>query len=128
LAGAIVVDDPEGWEETSEVRHRQHGTAMASAILHGDLAAAEPPLGEPLYVRPIIRVDPRHNWVPYADETMPVGRLQVHVTATGTPSSNATRGEPRAIRGASRGSVVAHSASSSSGADACPTARMLITA
>lgn len=79
LAGRLIVDDPDGWEETSEVRHRQHGTAMASAILHGDLAAGEPSLEEPLYVRPIIRVDPRHDWVPRADETMPVGRLAVEV-------------------------------------------------
>ncbi|MEA2496676.1 MAG: hypothetical protein QOJ29_4587, partial [Thermoleophilaceae bacterium] len=79
LAGRVLVDDPDGWEATSEVRHRQHGTAMASAILHGDLGAGESPLNEPLYVRPIIRVDPRHNWVPHAEETIPVGRLPVDV-------------------------------------------------
>lgn len=79
LAGRVIVDDPDGWEETSEVRHRQHGTAMAAVILHGDIAAGEPSLGEPLYVRPIIRVDPRHNWVPRSDETMPIARLPVEV-------------------------------------------------
>lgn len=79
LAGRIVLDDPEGWEETAEVRHRQHGTAMASAILHGDLAAGEPPLDELLYMRPITRVDPRHDWVQGPQETIPVERLPVEL-------------------------------------------------
>lgn len=77
LDGRIDLDDPDGWEETSEVRHRRHGTAMASAILHGDLAGDGDALAEPIYVRPIIRVDPRHSWVPAPQETMPVERLQV---------------------------------------------------
>lgn len=79
LRGRIVLDDPEGWEETSEVRHRQHGTAMTSAILHGDLAGTREELSEPLYVRPIIRVDPQHSWVPQAEETVPVHRLPVEL-------------------------------------------------
>lgn len=79
LAGRVVVDDPDGWAETIAVRHRQHGTAMASAILHGDLGASEEPLGEPLYVRPIIRVDPRHDWVSAPEETIPVKRLPVEL-------------------------------------------------
>jgi hypothetical protein len=79
LAGRIVVDDPDGWEETVEVRHRQHGTAMASAILHGDLAAGDPPLDETLYVRPIIRVDPRYDWVPEPEEVIPVQQLPVQL-------------------------------------------------
>lgn len=79
LAGRVVIDDPNEWEGTTEVRHRQHGTAMASVILHGDLAGDERPLDEPLYVQPIIRVDPRHSWVHRAAETLPVDRLPVHV-------------------------------------------------
>lgn len=79
LGGRVIVDDPDGWEETVQVRHRQHGTAMASAILHGDLGGGEPPLDEPLYVRPIIRVDPRHDWVPDPEEAIPVERLPVEL-------------------------------------------------
>jgi subtilase family protein len=79
LAGRLVVDDPDGWEETIAVRHRQHGTGMASAILLGDLGAGEEPLDETLYVRPIIRVDPRYDWVPDPQETIPVERLPVEV-------------------------------------------------
>lgn len=79
LSAWVVVDDPDGWEETTEVRHRRHGTAMASAILNGDLGAGVSPLDEALYIRPIIRVDPRHSWVPDAQETVPVERLPVRL-------------------------------------------------
>ena len=79
LQGRIVVDDPDGWEEIIAVRHRQHGTAMASAILHGDLGTAEEPLDETLYVRPIIRVDPRYDWVHDPEENIPVERLPVEL-------------------------------------------------
>jgi hypothetical protein len=55
LNGRIVVDDPEGWSATYPVRARQHGTAMASLIVHGDLSVDSPALPTPLYVRPITR-------------------------------------------------------------------------
>jgi hypothetical protein len=79
LDGRVILDDPEGWEETVEVRHRRHGTAIASTILHGDLGAGEQPLEEPVYVRPIIRVDPQHDWVPNPEESIPVQRLPVQL-------------------------------------------------
>jgi Subtilase family len=79
LDGRVVVDDPEGWEETTAVRTRMHGTATASSILHGDLGASEDPLDEPIYVRPIIRVDPRHTWVSRPQESIPVERLPVEL-------------------------------------------------
>ena len=59
LQGRLVVDDPDGFEGDSPAITRRHGTAMASLILHGDLAAGEGPLPRPLYVRPILRPDPR---------------------------------------------------------------------
>lgn len=77
LAGRITLDDPEGWEATTEVRHRQHGTAMASSVLHGDLSESGEPIPGRIYLRPIIRVDPAHDWVPNAEETIPVERLPV---------------------------------------------------
>lgn len=79
LDGRLILDDPDGWEETTDVSHRQHGTAMASTILYGDLAANESPLEEPIYLRPIIRVDPRHSWVANAEEAIPVDRLPVQL-------------------------------------------------
>lgn len=55
-AGALVVDDPDGWEETYPVSARNHGTAMASLILRGDLTQPGAS-SRPLYVRPILRPD-----------------------------------------------------------------------
>ena len=61
LQGRLIVDDPDGFEEDYPAERRRHGTAMASMILHGDLASGETPLARPLYVRPILRPDPR-DW------------------------------------------------------------------
>ena len=75
LQGRLVVDDPDGFEGDSPAVTRRHGTAMASIILHGDLAAGEGPLPKPLYVRPILRPDPR-DWRNHT-ETVPEGTLVV---------------------------------------------------
>ena len=53
---------------------RKHGTEMASLILHGDINRGEPPLGRPLYVRPIMTPVPSvSGW----DERTPADRLLV---------------------------------------------------
>lgn len=59
LADRLVVDDPDGAEPSYPAAERQHGTAMASLILHGDIKAAESPLPRRLYVRPILRPNPQ---------------------------------------------------------------------
>lgn len=79
LENRIVVDDPDGWEESTEVRNRHHGTEMASVVIHGDLALAGAPLRDPIYLRPIIRVDPDKAWVDGAEESMPIDRLPVEL-------------------------------------------------
>ena len=61
LQGRLIVDDPDGFELDYPAATRRHGTAMASLILHGDLAAGDPPLPRPLYVRPILQQDAR-DW------------------------------------------------------------------
>lgn len=55
LAGRLIIDDPDLLGERYPVSARSHGTAMASLIIHGDLAAQSEPLSRPLYVRPIMR-------------------------------------------------------------------------
>ena len=75
LSGRLVIDDPDDFETDSPAATRRHGTVMASLILHGDLAAGEGPLPRPLYVRPILRPDPR-DWTPHT-ETVPEGTLVV---------------------------------------------------
>lgn len=59
LAGRLTVDDPDGYESQYPATQRRHGTAMASLIVHGDLDAGEAPLDRAVYVRPILRPDPR---------------------------------------------------------------------
>lgn len=55
LAGRLIVDDPDGLGANYPLSSRNHGTAMASLILHGDLSAPGEPLDRPLYVRPIMQ-------------------------------------------------------------------------
>lgn len=59
LAGRLVVDDPDNYEAQYPANERRHGTSMASLILHGDLDGGEGALARRIYVRPILRPDPR---------------------------------------------------------------------
>lgn len=76
LAGRLIVDDPDGYEQQYPADERRHGTTMASLILHGDLNVGEPPLNRRLYVRPILRPDPR-AWLAPRPETAPEDQLVV---------------------------------------------------
>lgn len=55
LTGRLSVDDPDGWAATYEASRRAHGTSMVSLVAHGDLEAALPPHGRPIYTRPVLR-------------------------------------------------------------------------
>ena len=61
LDGRIEVDDPDGLEAMSDLRKRDHGTAMASVILHGDRNRNEPPIPRKLHVRPVMYA-PTHEF------------------------------------------------------------------
>lgn len=69
LAGRLIIDDPDEWEQNYLAEQRQHGTAMASLVLHGDLNGNEPPLGRPIYVRPVLRAI--HSNGSWREETPP---------------------------------------------------------
>ncbi|MFK4106048.1 S8 family peptidase [Streptomyces sp. NPDC019531] len=61
LRDAVIVDDPDDWDPEIEAGDRQHGTAVASLILHGDRGEAETEsLRRPIYVRPVLR--PEEAW------------------------------------------------------------------
>ena len=74
LVGRLIVDDPDGWSADYIANERQHGTAMASLILHGDLNVANGPSRHSLYVRPLMRPDPR-DWREPRIESMPANVL-----------------------------------------------------
>nr|VFK18719.1 MAG: Subtilase family protein [Candidatus Kentron sp. LPFa]VFK33264.1 MAG: Subtilase family protein [Candidatus Kentron sp. LPFa] len=59
LAGRLVIDDPDDWASDYAATERVHGTAMASLIVHGDLNWPASPLSRPVYVRPIMKPDPK---------------------------------------------------------------------
>ncbi|WAX94251.1 S8 family peptidase [Aminobacter sp. NyZ550] len=54
LAGRVEVEEVDIAAATVPVDRRYHGTAIASLILHGDLAAGEPPLSRKLKSVPIL--------------------------------------------------------------------------
>jgi hypothetical protein len=58
LAGRLIVDDPDDWASEYPAIDRQHGTAMTSLIVHGDLNEGSNPLSRPIYVRPIMKPNP----------------------------------------------------------------------
>ncbi|HEX7183138.1 MAG TPA: S8 family peptidase [Thermoanaerobaculia bacterium] len=67
LAGRLIIDDPDRWEDQYPANVRHHGTAMASLILHSELDAPAVPLSRPLYVRPVMKPhpqDPKRETIP----------------------------------------------------------------
>jgi hypothetical protein len=56
LSGRLVLDDPDDHDSRYEAHQRQHGTEMASIILHGD-GHAPSPLPHRLYLRPVLVPD-----------------------------------------------------------------------
>lgn len=58
LAGRLVLDDPDDIASRYTSDRQQHGTAMASLILHGDLSDPGTPLSTRLYVRPVFQPHP----------------------------------------------------------------------
>lgn len=72
LRNRLIIDDPEGLDDSYPPSSRQHGTAMASLLIHGDLHADEPPLRRRVYVRPILIPHPH-----FSDEILPEDQLTV---------------------------------------------------
>ena len=54
LDGRLDMDDPDNFEAMSVLPGREHGTAMASLILHGDRNLGEPPISRRLHLRPVM--------------------------------------------------------------------------
>lgn len=57
LDGRLIIDDPDVFSAKYEAGAQQHGTAMASLLCHGERDTAQPALGSPVYVRPIMHQD-----------------------------------------------------------------------
>jgi hypothetical protein len=55
LEGRVVIDDPDDRSAHYATDQRNHGSAMASLISHGDLADPGPAILQPIYVRPVLQ-------------------------------------------------------------------------
>jgi hypothetical protein len=75
LQGRLIVDDPDDWQSEYQAQHRQHGTAMASLVVHGELDADMRAVTRPVYVRPIMR--PNMQTWPGPKEEIPEDVLPV---------------------------------------------------
>lgn len=58
LANRLIIDDPDDRASRYVLAQRNHGSAMSSLIMHGDLSAPGESLRQPLYVRPIFEPHP----------------------------------------------------------------------
>lgn len=76
LAGRLIVDDPDDFEAEYSAGDRRHGTTMASLIVHGDIGAGVSAITRPLYVRPILKPDPK-DWNHRRQEVVPESVLVV---------------------------------------------------
>lgn len=54
LDDRLVVDDPDGWTSTIAAGARQHGTAVASLVLHGDRNSDHRSPRRRVYARPVL--------------------------------------------------------------------------
>jgi hypothetical protein len=68
LLNRLIIDDPDDWSSAYLASDCEHGTGMASLIIHGDLNNGINPLSRRLYVRPIFKPDPSH---PVREEYIP---------------------------------------------------------
>lgn len=57
LAPYVTLDDPDDVQASTTAAERHHGTAMASAIIHGDLGVPGVSLRRPVYARPVLVPD-----------------------------------------------------------------------
>lgn len=71
LRGRLTVYDPDDLA-TRAVGRREHGTAMSSLVIWGDLEADEPPIERPIFFRPVMYASVEHD-----DERFPDDRLVV---------------------------------------------------
>ena len=61
LQGRIIIDDPDDHAALYQATQQQHGTAMASLLIHGDLNSDDSSLANPIYVRPILQFEALGN-------------------------------------------------------------------
>ncbi len=79
LSERIIVHDPDELAELSLARHRCHGTAMASLIIHGDLHGEGTVLERPIVVRPVMRSDPETGQEGFPDDRLVLDAFHIAI-------------------------------------------------
>jgi hypothetical protein len=74
LQNKIIVDDPDDFSALHSAEYRNHGTAMASLIIHGALDGNEE-INSKLYVRPILKLDITNNEEKLPDDILVIDLL-----------------------------------------------------
>lgn len=74
LRNRLTIDDPDDFASRAPLNSREHGTSMASLILHGDLQSTEQPLSRSLIVRPVMVYDANTQ-----SETTPPDKLPLDI-------------------------------------------------
>ncbi len=67
LKDRLFIDDPDDWFSEYQVNEFNHGTTMASLLVHGELDLKEQPLPSQVYVRPVMKPDPNNSQTPRAE-------------------------------------------------------------
>lgn len=75
LRDRLLIDDADNHGQSYTPDAQQHGTAMASLVIHGDLNGDGAPLKTPIYVRPILL--PRRGFQNLVREEIPDNELFV---------------------------------------------------
>ena len=60
LRDKVRVDDPDDYASRYQPRFQQHGSAMCSLVINGDLSLQGEPLARPIYLRPVLV--PESDW------------------------------------------------------------------
>ncbi len=92
LEERLIIDDEDNFGALYRPRDQQHGTSMASLIVHGDLGAAGKPIATPIYVRPILR--PYENFDQSVVEKTPEDRLLIDLIHRAVRRMKGTATEP----------------------------------
>jgi hypothetical protein len=82
LKNRLIIDDPDDFARNYEEKHRFHGTAMSSLVIHGDLENNSNPIKSKVYVRPILK--PIVYSVDVSDEYVPTDILIVDLIRIAT--------------------------------------------
>jgi len=100
LENFLIIDDPDDYTSSYQIKDRQHGTAMASLIAWGELAQNSSATTRKIYVRPIMKPryfsnEQTHEFIP--DDILLVDKIHIAVKRIFDSSDNKNYSSVRII-------------------------------